>query len=269
MESIKLYRKLLESSIDRLKEFTTNFPKQERQFIFDDLNEVAFENMYKNLKTVVPRQQLFNQVPGLEKACRGCWAFYFNPRNRSAKFLDIKLGKLFENVLKDFLCSIGLQCVRSEDLGFRKNYPDLVLLTDSGKHLAFLEVKYLTAPFLKVFEKVPGRECYEGSTTLDADVKFRTQKEIVEKEINSPVYYVYWIDYPCIKGVFFMSSSEVFSYVDEKQLEWTRKERDGDFVNADGKKLKVGHTEKVYLPLLKMRDFEALVQELAECYKTG
>ena len=264
MDSISLYKKFLESSEKRLREFTKNFPRQERQFTFEELNEIAFEIMYKNLKEVVPRQQLFGQVPGLKQACGGCWAFYLKPRNKSVKSLDTRLGKQFENVLKDFFVSIGLQCVRSDELGFRKNYPDLVVLEKNGEPVAFLEIKYLTAPFLKVFEKVPGRECYEGSTTLDVGKKLEAQRKIVEEEIDVPVYYVYWIDYPCIKGVFFMPAEDVYSYVDKVKLEWTRKQREGNFIHVEGKKVRVGHIKKVYLPLLEMGNFEELVRRLHE-----
>ena len=191
MDSIRLYKKLLESSEKRLREFTKNFPTQERQFTFARLNEIAFEKMYRNLKEIVPRQQLFSQVPGLEEACRTCWAFYLNPRNKSVKSLDTKFGKQFENILKDFFVSLGLQSVQSDELGLRKNYPDVVILGKNRKPVAFLEVKYLTAPFVKVFEKVPGRECYEGSTTLDVDEKLEAQRKIVEEEIDVPTYYVY------------------------------------------------------------------------------
>ena len=262
--SIGLYKKLLESSRERLIEFTENFPRQERQFTFEKFNEIAFEKMYRNLREVVPRQQLFSQVPGLKEACKGCWSFYLNPRNKSVKSLDTRLGKQFEHVLKDFFVSLGLQCTQSDEMGFRKNYPDLVMLGENGKPVAFLEVKYLTAPFVKVFEKVPGRECYEGSTTLDADEKLEAQRKIIEEEIDVPAYYVYWIDYPCIKGVFFMPAEEVFSYVDEVKLEWTRKQREGNFIHVEGKKVRVGHMKKVYLLLLKMGDFEELVRKLHE-----
>jgi len=264
-----LYKKLLENSEKRLRDFTKNFPRQERQFTFEELNEMAFQKMYKNLKDVVPRQQLFSQVPNLKEACRGCWAFYLNPRNKSVKSLDIKLGKLFENMLKDFFSSIGLQCIQSDDLGLRKNYPDLVVFEQNEKPVAFLEVKYLTAPFVKIFEKVLGRECYEGSTTLDVGEKLEAQRKIVEEEIDVPVYYVYWLDYPCIKGVFFMPSEEVFSYVDETKLEWTRKEREGNFIHADRKRVRVGHTKKVYLPLLRMGNFEGLVKKLHELVESS
>jgi len=261
LDSIQLYKQLLENSEKRLIEFTKNFPRQERQFTFVKFNEIAFQKMYEDLKDVIPRQQFFSDVPDLKEVCKGCWGFYLKPRNKSLKFLDIRLGKLFEDILRDFFISIGLQCVRFDDMGFRKNYPDLIII-DNEKPIAFLEIKYLTAPFVMIFRKVPGRECYEGSTTLDADKKLEAQRDIVENDIKVPVYYVYWLDYPCIKGIFFMPSEEVFSYVDETKLEWTRKEREGNFVHAKGKRIRLGHTEKIYLPLLKMGNFEELVQTI-------
>lgn len=262
MSSVELYKHLLDNCSESLRKYTSNFPTHESQFHFSEFNEITFEKMYLQLKRILPRQQLFTQIPELEKVCKGCWAFYLSPRNKSVKHLDIRYGKVFENALRNFLISLGFNCVRSDELGFKKNYPDLAFLMPSGSPTAFFEVKYLTAPFVKVYEKVPGRECYEGSTTLDVDDKFKRQREIVENEIHVPVYYVYWIDYPCIKGVFYMPAKEVFAYVDRTVLEWSRKEREGDFISVNGKKMKVGHTEKVYLPLLTMMNLEKLVKSL-------
>ena len=59
-----------------------------------------------------------------------------------------------------------------------------------------------------------------------------------------------------------MPAEEVFSYVDEVKLEWTRKQREGNFIHVKGKTVRVGHMKKVYLPLLKMGDFEELVRKL-------
>ena len=269
MDSIRLYKKLLESSRERLLEFTKNFPRQEKQFTFEKFNEIAFEKMYKNLKEVVQRQQLFSEVPGLKEACKGCWSFYLDKRNESVKSLDTKLGKQFEKALEEFFISIGLECIQSDERGLEKNYPDLVVLGQDEKPVAFLEVKYLTAPFVTIFRNVQGRECYEGSTTLDADKKLEAQRKIVEEKIDVPVYYVYWIDYPCIKGIFSMSAEEVFAYVDKVKREWTRKEREGNFIHVKGKRVKVGHTEKVYLPLLNMGDFEGLVRELHRIFENS
>jgi len=215
--------------------------------------------MYRELEKVVPRQEFFDKMPGLEEVCRDCWKFYLHPRTKSLKSLDIKLGKQFENAFIEFFDSLGIKCSSDKP---RDPYPDLCVKNSSGKTVAYFEVKYLTAPFVKVFQKVRDRECYEGSTTLDVEGKIAAQREVVEKEIDVPVYYAYWLDYPCIKGVFYMTAKKVYEYIDAVGIEWTRRKREGNFVEGKGKKVLVGAVHKVYLPLLKMGDFETFVKEL-------
>jgi len=263
LNSIESFKDLIVRSSERLKDFTKNFPLHDSQFTFNEFNERCYMIMFdeqRKAKSVLPRQNFFAKIEGLREVCSNCWKFYMNPRNKSLKFLDIKLGKQFEEALIDFFNSIGIRCRKVE--GLKENYPDIAFYDVKGREVAYSEVKYLTAPFLKVYEKVPGRECYEGSTTLDVGRKIRSQRKIVEEEIDVPVFYVYWIDYPCIKGIFFMPAKEVYAYIDKVGgLEWTRREREGDFVGRE-KRILIAELRKVYLPLLEMGNFEELVKNL-------
>lgn len=258
---------MLEQSQEHLLSFTKNFPCHSRQFAFEEFNEISYNKMYEETSDVVPRQNFFNEIPAMKDVCSECWKFYLSPRNKSLKFMDIKLGKLFENEFKQFLISLGFNCFTIEELELRKNYPDLAIVDEEKTPIVFLEMKYLTAPFVKVYKMVPGRECYEGSTTLDADEKLETQIKIITEEINVPTYYVYWIDYPCIKGIFFIDSKNVISHFEKYQTEWTRKSREGDYVKGVNGKIRVGHRKKIYLPLLKMSNFEELINILNESVK--
>lgn len=259
MKSIELYMALLAKTSGVMREFTKNFLLHKTQFTFDRFNEECYLKMYKDLKNVVSRKELFSKIPGLKEACASCWKFYLLQRTKSLKSLDIKLGKQFENVFIDFLDSIGIKCNAEMP---KVSYPDIAVLNSQGERTAYFELKYLTAPFVKVYEKVPGRECYEGSTTLDVGKKILAQRKVVEEEINVPVFYVYWLDYPCIKGVFYMSAKKVYAYIDKVKIEWTRKLREGNFVRFKNKRRLVGTVEKVYLPLLEMGNFEEFIKEL-------
>ena len=245
---------------EEIKEYTKNLPTHERQFTFDKFNEECYIKMYIKLrksKTIIPRRVLFNDIPKLKHVCGSCWNFYLNQRTKSKKSLDIKYGKKFEIKLAEFLNKIGINC----KLEKKKKYPDIVIQKENKK-IAYIEAKYLSAPFVKAYEKVPGRECYEGSTTLDVK-KINAQRKLLESgEINVPVFYVYWLDYPCIKGVFYMPAEKVYAYADVVGVEWSRKEREGDYILVGDKKIKVGARKKIYLPLLEMGSFSELIGEL-------
>lgn len=260
-----LYLELLDFAGSRLLTILKNYPLYLTQLTFDkEFNSCCISYMYdsqRNGKSYLSRQDFWPKISKLKSICASCWKFYLDPRNNSVKFLDIRLGKYFENEFMGFLRAKGFECIRG-DID-RKNYPDIAVLHKNRQPACYLELKYLTAPFVKVYTLVKGRECYEGSTTLDTGKKIATQRQIVETEITVPVFYVYWLDYPCIKGVFFMKSNDVYAYIDAVQgTEWIRKQRSGDFVDTGQGKLKVGHLNKVYLPLLRMGNFEELLNNI-------
>ena len=124
-----------------------------------------------------------------------------NPRNKSNKKMDVILGQQFEYLLIDFFKDKKGIISEKADKSY-KNYPDNLVRDSSNQIVCYYEVKFLTAPFLLTYKVRPGRECYEGSTTLDIAKKIKAQREIVEM-LDEPTYYVYWLDYPCLKGIFY------------------------------------------------------------------
>lgn len=271
-ESQKLYLDLLDYSRIRIKEFLHNYPIYPTQLQFNnEFNGACIVSMYenqRNKKDFPNRKSFFPTINCLSETCSKCWKFYLDPRNNSVKFLDIKLGKEFEKEFMGFLAAKGFISQRADTT--IKNSPDIAVLSENGKPACFIEMKYLAAPFVKVHLFVKGRECYEGSTTLDTGKKIIAQRFIVEKDLRKPVYYVYWLDYPCIKGIFFMKSESVYEHIDSvKGIEWSRRERSGDYVKTHNGKLKIAHTEKVYLPLLLMGDFAELLEKMHEAVKNA
>jgi hypothetical protein len=174
-----------------------------------------------------------------------------NQRNQSVKGLDVQLGKKFEIVFEKFLKSKGLEVERG-DLQNRR-YPDYVI-SKNGKKIAYYELKYHQAPFVFTYKLRPGRECYEGSITLDHK-KVETQLDLINKEIDVPVFYVHWVDFPCIKGIFCQSAKDVQEII-KQGIEYNRGVREGDF--SYGKK--VGHTEKFYPSILEMMNFSEFLK---------
>jgi hypothetical protein len=261
-ESQKLYEELLGSSRERLSQSLQNYPTFSTQLKFDSVfNSACISIMYnaqRHQKPLLPKTLFWSKICGLRETCYSCANFYVSQRTNSDKSCDIELGKQFENELMEFLKSLGIATDRADNE--KKNAPDIKVLSKDMSPSCYLEIKYLSAPFVLRNKFAKDRECYEGSTTLDSDKKILDQRRIVENEIRRPVYYVYWLDYPCIKGIFFMDSKEVYQYLDSvNNLEWTRKTRSGDFSGNT----RVGHNKKVYLPLLKMGNFEEFLKNLS------
>jgi hypothetical protein len=265
--SVDLYSNLLEQCSEEIFEFTKNAKTHESQFTFTDFNKHCVDVIYDGLgkqNIIKPRQELFDPIPELQDTCKGCWKYFMSPRNRFAKSLDIKLGKKFEGFFVDYLNSIGISSGLLEKKPL--NYPDIVIKNKSGEIVSRCEIKYMAAPFLFIYKKIPGRECYEGSNTLDVGKKIAKQRNFVENEIDVPVFYIYWLDYPCVKGIYFISAEEVYEYIDSVGgMEFERKERSGDFVTTkEGEKKKLSQTSKIYLPLYKMKNFESLIEKFEE-----
>lgn len=216
----------------------------------------------KNSVSPLEHKSFWPSITGLGVTCDRCWKFYFYERDKLNKSVGVGYGKTFENQFMRFLRAKGVECEDGTDVNM--NYPDIRILTPGGKAACYLELKYLTSPFLSVRKKVdPNRDCYEGSATLDCDEKLRAQRRLVENEIPEQTYYVYWLDYPCIKGVFYWEAESVYAYVDRVGgREFTRRAREGDFVESYEGTRQVGHIEKVYVPLLQMGPFKELMDEL-------
>ena len=130
----------------------------------------------------------------------------------------------------------------------------MILGKDKGI-VAYFEVKYHCAPFISAINKI-NRYCYESSATLDVR-KIERQLEIIESDIERPVFYIHWIDYPCLKGIFFETSEQVKkALINEKIFE--REERDGDLE----KNPQSIYKEKIYSRLLEMGTLEKFVEML-------
>lgn len=259
------YEELLAMGSERIFDFLKNYPLYESQFKYTPFNAECYEKMYvnnsqDNIKAV---KDLKLEIEELKPTCKYCGSFFMNPRNNSIKKYDVMLGKLLEDVIIDFLKSKYKLNVTHGDTS-NKKYPDCMLLSGDKGILAYFEVKYHGAPFISAIQKI-GRYCYEGSATLDLD-KLVKQIEIVESELDRPVFYLHWIDYPCLKGIFFETSDQVKNELFIQGDAYEREERLGDFDEKDNKK---GYTKKFYSKLLEMGSFEELIDIFLDMKKNG
>lgn len=236
--------------------FLGNFSKQ---FEFHKLNNDCYLEMYLTQTTdkVLARQKYFEKINNLEKTCKECWKFYLSPRNKSIKGLDVQLGKKFELKLLQFLNKKGIICKKADES--KKIYPDNVILNKNGEIIAFLEVKYQSSPWLFAYKENMNKECYESSPALDIK-KLEQQYELIkDKKITKPIYYVYWLDMPCIKGIFYISIDKAYSiYKNNKPFQ--RKLREGDFDKS--KNVTEKSLQKIHISIYSMKSFKELLESL-------
>lgn len=259
------YEELLNIGQERIFDFFKNVKLYESQFRYTEFNAKCYQSMYSNnsqdnIKTV---KELKNEIPELKDTCKSCGSYFMNPRNHSIKKYDVMLGKLLENIIIEFLKEKYKLNATHADVS-NKKYPDCMLLSSDKGILAYFEVKYHGAPFIMANRKI-GRYCYEGSATLDLN-KIIKQIEIIESELDRPVFYLHWIDYPCLKGLFFETSAQVKNELFSQGNAFERKERSGDIDEKGNKK---GYTEKFYSKLLEMGSFEELIDIFLEMKKNG
>jgi len=259
-KSEELYKGLIRFGKDRIVDFFKNVSLFDSQFIYSDLNKECYTYMYDEIGTIdnyPPRQSFYKTIPSLEDECKKCWKYFLKPRNKSIKGLDIQLGKLLEEIFIEYLKTLRINIIRA-DLKNRR-YPDLLLLDSSKEIIGYIELKYHAAPFVMTYKIRPGRECYEGSVTIDKK-KVENQLKIIYSELDRPVFFVHWIDFPCIKGIFFQTSDQLLEIFNSNPDEHYRKHREGDFdKKKDGTIKKVGYFEKVYPSLTEMGNFENLI----------
>lgn len=252
-----LYKELLNSGNEQIKDFFKNVNLFDTQFEFNEFNneclkEMYFNNFENNIKTV---KELKENIPELKETCKSCGQYYMRPRNKSIKALDLQLGILLENIIIDFFDKkLNIKALHADSKN--KSYPDCMILNSNRSIIAYFEVKYHSAPFITAINKI-NRYCYEGSATLDYK-KIKNQLSLIESDLDRPTFYLHWIDYPCLKGIFFETSEQVKDYIYSSSPEFCRKERQGDFINKNIVK-KIGYTEKIYSPLLTMGTFEEFV----------
>lgn len=255
-----LYCNLLKFGSKRILDYLKNVNVYHSQFTFSDLNKSCFQEMYVNLpaNTTYPlRQTFFETIPDLQSECKACYKHFKPDRNKSIKGYDVQLGKQIEEIFIDFMKSIGINIVRG-DLKKRK-LPDLLVLDNSKSIICHIELKYHAAPFVLTWRMRPGRECYEGSLTLDKD-KIVKQLDLIYSELERPVFFVHWVDFPCVKGIFFQTSEQLHEMIKTNKEEFTRKEKEGDFVEKkDGTKRQASYLKKFYPSITEMGNFEELL----------
>lgn len=252
-KSIELYLKLLLEESLPIKDFVKNTIQYDTFLSFSDFNKSCMIQMFKY--NTITRQEYFQLIPELEKECKKCWKFYLNPRNKSIKKYDVLYGHKYENAFINFLNGIGIKSSKGDRQD--KLLPDNLILDKKDNIIAYYEVKYHNAPFVWAFKFNKNRECYEGSITIDYE-KAKKQIQRIEKDIRVPVYYLHWIDFPCIKGVFFMSLEDTKKIIDAG-VTYNRKEKEGDYITRNDKIKKVGYQEKFYPSLFEMKNFKEFI----------
>jgi len=251
-----LYEELLEASKPRFDEFFKNVKTFDNQFCWNEFNEKCYDYFYKNnsyddLATVAKAKE---RIAEMKDTCSKCGKYFVPKRNESIPKYDVILGQQIEEELMSFIQGkLGTRVCRG-DLENR-SYPDCKILKEDGSIAAYFEVKYHAAPFVYSV-RFTGRECYEGSVTLDYK-KMKKQLALIDEEINVPVFYLHWIDYPCLKGIFFESSEEVKNHMEQQHSEFERKKREGD----ERKTVGARYFSKIYSYLLDLKDFESMLDE--------
>lgn len=258
-----LYEELLDSSKERFAEFFKNSSLFENQFKFSDYNKRLYDlmftnNSYESFKTV---KNLKEEVPELKNLCKNCAGFYIPQRNKSIPKYDVIMGKQHEEAIMEFLSrKLGTVVCRA-DLENR-SLPDCKILKQNGSVAAYFELKFHGAPFVSAIN-LTGRYCYEGSATLDYK-KIEKQLILIKEELNAPVFYLHWIEYPCLKGIFYETSNQVEDYIKGQHEIFNREKREGD----DLKSSKSVYLKKMYSPLLKMDNFEGFFTTIRALMET-
>lgn len=269
---MQLYKDFIDTQKQNIEDYFKNVSLHESQFNFTDFNKICVDEMYtkneqSNIKTVA---ELKKCIPELKDTCKKCGDYFMKQRNNSVKGLDVQMGEFLEKQIMEYLNNkLKIKAMKADKTN--RKYPDCMILNTDKGILAYFEVKYHGAPFLTAINKI-GRYCYEGSATLDFN-KVKNQLDIIYSDLERPVFYLHWIDYPCIKGLFFETSDQVKQYLIESGEEFDRADRTGDFINInrDGYEVvhKVGYTKKFYSPLLQMGTFEEFIEIIKDMKKNG
>jgi hypothetical protein len=209
------------------------------------------------------KQGMALPVPPNDQNCTACKNHFLGSPPIIDHEGDLKIGGVLEAYFCDFLNEyfkvkkLQLQCIRADT--DKLNMPDFKIINlKSSKIIFYFEFKCIFKPFITVHKKIRGAQCYSQSLTLDCDEKLTKQKALIrENNILLNTAYVYWYDIPCLKGIFWQFSKRVFEY-EQNAHTYGRKEQAGDY--KGGKK--VGHTDKLYLPIHGMNNFDSFFQHL-------
>ena len=251
-KDIALYKELVSICNKHAHEIEEKF---ERKLDFSSFHEECYEKIFyanRHTKTPPAVKELKEIIPELKDAYKSAADYYLNPRNKYRKGLDIQLGQWYEKALKLFFLTKGL-CINKK--GYP--YPDLEITNKDGNVLAYFELKYIEAPFWRANNQIKNtypyistRYDYEASLTLDTGEKMQRQREKM-KELEDkgfPVHFLWWFDCFHVKGIFAMSSHDVYDFYDHVGDQHDRKLRCGDLDDHQ-------ETGKIYPPLLEMITF--------------
>ncbi|WP_152594771.1 hypothetical protein [Massilia sp. BSC265] len=222
------------------------------------------EGFYKTL--YLDQIEVFNlgfaakRRPG-GKICRTCANFHLSTSKNIDKDEDVKVGKKLEDSFEEFFQFVlDKECagatIERADLENMHN-PDF-LIKYNKKSIMWMELKVIFRPFINISKKADrSYECYSHSLTLDHGKKLNKQKELVASNNigENNCIYVYWYDLPCIKGIFWMPSTQVYRH-QKSQVDYQRKIVDGDRNKQGGVR---GAVNKIYLPLHEMNDFYSIL----------
>ena len=260
--SIILYKKLLKFSEDIRDNFLKKVPKFDNQLKFDEINKICYEKLYENIKSpeeIIPLNNFYDEIEGLKDLNNRAYKFFLTPRNKSIKGLDVQLGNKFDEALMNFLKSVGIKVDNDRADIKNKKLPDIKILDKTRNIKAYIEHKYHNAPFMFSKKKI-GRETYEGSITMDTK-KIQNQLIEIESELGDrPVYFVHWVDFHHLKGIFFNTQDQIKNYLNSNPIDFIRYSREGDYKLSN----KIGYTEKFYPPLHEMGDLLELIDKLKD-----
>jgi len=193
--------------------------------------------------------------------CSNCKNFHLGNLKHINKDSDIMFGNQLENIFMEYFNQVssdndlGLHCSRADEQNL--HMPDFKV--EKGGEVSFyMEFKAIFRPFVMISRNVnPDYNCYSHSMTLDVcnGKKLEEQRNLVNEIGIDKVRYVYWYDIPCIKGIFWMPASMVYSIWDKQDSLYERKNVEGDMNRFGGRR---GSVKKIYLPLFDMNDFSSL-----------
>jgi hypothetical protein len=255
-ENNYLYKEFLDKYVVRVENFFKNVKLFENQFKYSDFNETSYRNMYSentydDYRSV---KYLKEKIEDLSSMCKKCGSFFIPKRNESLVHYDVQFGKLIEEIFIDYFKNSGLNVLRADSKN--KRYPDLMLLSSSKQIKAYIEIKYHGAPFVLAVHKT-GRFCYESSITYDFE-KIVKQLEIAYSDLRLPVLYVHWVDFPCIKGIFFETSDQLKQILYDDKNYHNKEIRQGDLL----KNTKSIYLKKFYSKMLYMGNFPELIKTM-------
>ncbi|MDC1465850.1 hypothetical protein N8387_09265 [Polaribacter sp.] len=259
-KDIEIYKELVTFCNSNKEKIESKF---DREVKFNEFNERCFEEMYLNLRkepAPIAPKMLKEKVEGLTECYKKMGFRFMRKRNEMIKGLDIQLGQWYEKAFQFFLEEKGIIITKKGH-----PFPDFEVQSDSGKAIAYCEMKFIKAPFMNAHNLVKNtfpynskRYDYECSLTLDTGKKLQSQRTKYEEDIKPqriPFYYIWWFDAPHLKGIFFMNADDVYEYWDQVGTLHEREAREGDQI---AKQIK----GKIYPPLLKMKSLSDLILNL-------